>query len=166
MEGSDYFTFLGKQEDSSGGLALCVTSEWKERLHSVRKVSGHVAPATFKYSVGGGDRLLAVVSVHGYTQVRRSREPCLVLSFSKELSGACEYERRPADTVVVAGHFSAKLGCREVGEEYTVGKCEAGARSQSGEELKELLVQAGLYTASEHSKDRRVQTATGGLRVV
>ena len=91
--------------------------------------------------------------------MRASAEPHLVTSFYQELGEACDCERRPTDTAVVAGDFNAEVGCREEGEERTLGKYGVGARSQSGDELAELLVQKGLCTASVHFKHRRVQTA-------
>ena len=64
------------------------------------------------------------------------------------------------DVVMVTGDFSPKLGRRESEKENTMGKYDIGVRSDSGEQLKELLVQTCLYPVSTHFKHRRVQTAT------
>jgi exonuclease III len=140
------------------GLGFYIRESWLERLISVRLINDRIA--VIKFDMGEKGKL-TVINVYGPTLMVTRENPEKGRDFYAQLSATYNSEKEDAALVFITGDFNSKIGMQvsRTDSEF-MGKYGKGVRNDNGNNLKNLLVEEGLYLINTHFKLRHTQIAT------
>ena len=140
------------------GLGFYIRESWLERLISVRLINDRIA--VIKFDMGEKGKL-TVINVYGPTLMVTRENPEKGRDFYSQLSATYNSEKEDSALFFIMGDFNSKIGMQvsRTDSEF-MGKYGKGERNDNGNNLKNLLVEEGLYLINTHFKLRHNKIAT------
>ena len=149
------------------GLGFYMSTEWRDRLISLKIVNERICLARFRAFSEPGVDLKAdftVINIYGPTSMRTRNQQHIEDAFFAEVRRVYEEEKRGTTAVFVLGDFNCKIGRATDNDKAFMGNYGKGERNENGEALRDFLEETNLYLANTHFKhrDRQIATWHGG----